>query len=152
MFCKSDVLRNFEKFTRKQLCQSLFFNKVVGPRFPRKSRNRLNTSLIVTLFYLIYPRIKIFFIRVFFHRHWRFTGQQGKGGDLFLFHSTTSTRLRTLRHLFATLHVRWLLRIFNRSACIYQTATRWDLPYRITYHLTDWLMMQCLFVYLMNWF
>ena len=25
------VLRNFEKFTEKHLCQSLFFNKVVGP-------------------------------------------------------------------------------------------------------------------------
>ena len=83
------------------------------PRFPRKSRNRLNTSLIVTLFCLIYPRINkdFFSIRVFFHRHWRFTGQQGKGWVHLLFHSTTSTILRTLRHLFATLHVRWLSHI-----------------------------------------
>ena len=44
-------------------------------------------------------------IRVFFRRHWRFTGQQGKGGDHFLFHCTISFRSRTLRHLFATLHV-----------------------------------------------
>ena len=44
----------------------------------------------------------------FLHRNWRFTGQQGKGGDHLLFHSTTSTRSRTLRYLFATLHVRWL--------------------------------------------
>ena len=29
--------------------------------------------------------------RVFFHRHWRFIGQQGRGGDHLLFHSTTST-------------------------------------------------------------
>ena len=77
-------------------------------------------------------------IRVFFHRHRRLTGQQGKGGDLFLFHSTTSTRSRTFRHLFATLHVRWLSRIFNRNACIYQTAARWDLPpYQIIIWLTD---------------
>ena len=27
---KKVVLRNFTKFTRKDLCQSLFFNKVVG--------------------------------------------------------------------------------------------------------------------------
>ena len=27
---KKSVLRNFEKFTGKQLCQSLFFNKVTG--------------------------------------------------------------------------------------------------------------------------
>ena len=32
MFYKKDVLRNFTKFTGKHLCQSLFFNKVAGPR------------------------------------------------------------------------------------------------------------------------
>ena len=75
----------------------------------------------------------------FFHGHWRLTGQQEKGGDYLSFPSTTSTRLRTVRHLFASLHVRWLSRISNRTVCIYQTATRWDLPpYRIT---IDWLMM-----------
>ena len=97
--------------------------------------------------------IKSFFsTRVFFRKHWRFTGQQEKGGDHLLFHSTTSTRSRTFRHLFATLHVRWLSRIFNRNACVYQTATRWDLRlYRITIFI-DWLMMQYLLVYLMNWF
>ena len=41
-------------------------------------------------------------------------------------------------HLFAILHVRWLLHVFNRIACIYQTATRWDLlHYRITVWLID---------------
>ena len=62
---------------------------------------------------------------------------RGREGTI-LFHSTTSTRSRTFRHLFATLHVRWLSRIFNRNACVYQTATRWDLPpYRITIWLID---------------
>ena len=28
VFCKKFVLRNFAKFTRKHLCQSLFFDKV----------------------------------------------------------------------------------------------------------------------------
>ena len=90
-------------------------------------------------------------IRVFFHRHWRLTGQQGKGGDHLLFHSTTSTRSRTFRHLFVTLHVRWLSHIFNRTACIYQAATRWDLPpYRITIWLTDDVTLSfCLFTW---WF
>ena len=42
-----------------------------------------------------------FFIRVLIHRHTgRLTGQQGTGGDHFLFHSTTSARSRTFRHLF----------------------------------------------------
>ena len=32
LFCKKGVLRNFAKFTRKRLCQSIFFNKVAGLR------------------------------------------------------------------------------------------------------------------------
>ena len=32
VFCKKCVLRNFAKFTGKQLCQSFFFNKVAGLR------------------------------------------------------------------------------------------------------------------------
>ena len=32
MFCEKNVLRKFAKFTGKRLCQSLFFNKVAGPR------------------------------------------------------------------------------------------------------------------------
>ena len=48
--------------------------------------------------------IFVFFLyQGFLHRHWRFTEQQGKGGDHLLFHSTTSTHSRTLRHIFATL-------------------------------------------------
>ena len=64
-------------------------------------------------------------------------GTAGKGEDHFLFHSTTSNHSRTFRHLFATLHVRWLSHIFNRTACIYQTATRWDLP---PYQISIWLI------------
>ena len=30
VFCKKGALKNFAKFTGKHLCQSLFFNKVVG--------------------------------------------------------------------------------------------------------------------------
>ena len=94
-----------------------------------------------------------FSIRVFFHRHWQFTGQLGKGGNYVLFHLTTSTRSRTLRHLFATLHVRWLSRIFNRNACACQAATRWDLPLS-NYHLIelpfDWLLDDAMFVCLLD--
>ena len=89
-----------------------------------------------------------FSIRVFFRGYWQLTGQQGKGVDLLLFHSTTSTRSRTFRHLFATLHVRWLSHIFNRTACIYQTVTRYS-----NYHLIDWWCdIKFLFVYVMIWF
>ena len=42
---------------------------------------------------------------------------------------------------FATLHVRWLSRMFNRNACVYQRATQWDLPpYLIAIWLIDWLI------------
>ena len=32
VFCKKDILRNFTQLTGKQLCQSLFFNKVANLR------------------------------------------------------------------------------------------------------------------------
>ena len=63
---------------------------------------------------------------------------RGREGTIFFFHSTTSNFSRTFTHLFITLPVRWLSHIFNRTACIYQTATWWDLPsYWITICLID---------------
>ena len=56
---------------------------------------------------------------------------------------------------FATFHVRWLSHIFNRTACIYQTATRWDLPpYQIATWLIDdvMLILVCLLVDLIHGF
>ena len=49
VFCKKGVLRNFAKFTVKQLCQSLLFNKVAGLRlwhrcFPMNFVKFLRTS------------------------------------------------------------------------------------------------------------
>ena len=85
-----------------------------------------------------------FCIRAFFDGHWQLTGQQEKGREHLLFHSTASTRSRTFRHLFATLHVRWLSHIFNRNACIYQTATRWDLP---SYQITIWLIDDVIMIF-----
>ena len=95
---------------------------------------------------------EIFFsIRASFHGHWRLTGQQGKGRDNFLLHSITSTRSRTFKYLFPFLLVRWLSHIFNRISCIYQTASRWDLPpYQITIWLIDDVTLSfCLFTW---WF
>ena len=117
------------------------------PILPEKVLEILNTYKYLMIIVLHF----FFSVRVFFHRHWRFTGQQGKGGDRLLFHSTASIRSGTLRHLFATLHVRWLSRIFNRNACVHHTATQWDLPpYRITIWLIAWWCNVC-FV-LTNWF
>ena len=107
-------------------------------------------QVLIGIFSFLFREV-FFSIRVFFHRHWRLSGQQGKRGVHILFHSTTSTRSRTFRHLFATLHVRWLSHIFNRIACIYQTATRCDLPpYRTTIWLIDHVTVSsCLFAW---WF
>ena len=79
-----------------------------------------------------------------FHGHWQFTGQQGKEGDDLLFHSTTSTCSQTFRHLFATLYLRWLSHILNSNACIYQTATRWDLP---LYRIAIWMINDVMLIF-----
>ena len=107
-----------------------FSNVFRGYRNWTLAWNRSKVNLIENIY---------FFLSGFsFADKWQLTGQQGKGGDHLLFHSTTSTRSRIFRHLFATLHVRWLSHIFNCNACVYQTATRWDLPpYRITIWLID---------------
>ena len=41
VFCKNRVLRFFTKFTRKHLCQSLFFNKIAGVRPTTLLKRRL---------------------------------------------------------------------------------------------------------------
>ena len=84
------------------------------------------------------------FYQGFLYRHWRFTGQQGKGGDRLLFHSTTSTRSRALRHLFATLHVRWLSRIFNTRLLLDEIYHLVELPFE---WLIDWWYNVCFFTW-----
>ena len=79
----------------------------------------------------------------FFYRHCYFTGQQGKGWDHLLFISTTSTRSQTLRYLFATLHVKRLSRIFNHNGCVYQTATRLDLPLLVSTNIKHVFQTDC---------
>ena len=64
------------------------------------------------------PIHSFFYYQGFLQRHWRFTGQRGRRGDHVLFHSNTSTRSQTFRHLFGTLHVRWL-HVFLISTLMY---------------------------------
>ena len=66
----------------------------------------------------------VFFYQGFLSRTLTTHRGAGEGRDHLLFHSTTSTRSRTFRHLFSFLHVRSLSHIFDQTACIYQTATR----------------------------
>ena len=71
----------------------------------------------------------------------------GEGRGPSLSHSITSTRSRTFRHLFSTLHVRWISYISNCTACILP-------PYRITIWLVDDVMLifVCLLVDLIQGF
>ena len=86
-----------------------------------------------------------FSTRVFIHGHWWLTGQQGKKRDHVLFHSNTPTHSRTFRHLFGTLHLKWLSYVSNRNACFSSRmlATRWDFTIFSNYHLIDWWCEVC---------
>ena len=107
-----------------------FSNVFRGYRNWTLAWNRSKVNLIENIY---------FFLSGFsFADKWQLTGQQGKGGDHLLFHSTTSTRSRIFRHLFVTLHVRWLSHNFNRSACIYQTANSMRFTTLSHYYLIDW--------------
>ena len=69
-----------------------------------------------------------FFLSRFFLRTMTIHRIAEKGIGRFLFLSTTSTRSRIFRHLFATLRVIWLPRIFNCIICNHQTGAWWNLP------------------------
>ena len=94
--------------------------------------------------------LHFFCIRVFFHGHWRLTGQQGKGGIIFY-----STLPLPSAHEHSDIYLQlcmWVdYHIFNRTACIYKIATWWDLHLnRITIWLIDdvTLVFVCLRDYL----
>ena len=103
---------------------------------------------MIGILFLLFPFLFLFFLSRF-----SFTNtdksQESRGRDHLLFHSTTYTCSRTFRHIFATLCVRWISHIFNRTACIYQTTTWLDLPpYWIT--IFDWCDVKfCMFTW---WF
>ena len=95
-------------------------------------------NMLFPFLFLMKILVKSFFFAsgFFFHGYWQLQDSRGREGAPY--HSTTSTRSRTFRYLLATLHVRWSSHTFNRIACIFQTATRWDvLPYRITIWLIN---------------
>ena len=83
-----------------------------------------------------------FFYQGFLSRTLKAKKIVGEERDHLLFQSTTSTKSRPFKYLSSALHVRWQSYIFNRTVCIYQTATRSDLaPSRITIWLIDDVML-----------
>ena len=89
-------------------------------------------------------KITNLFYQYFLSRTLRTHRTAGEWRSSYLIHPTSSIRSQTLRHLFANLHVTWLSHIFNRTACIYQTATRWDLS---PYWITIWLIEDVRFIF-----
>ena len=97
-------------------------------------------------------RTTIFFsVRVFFHGHWRLTGQQGARGDNLLFDSITSTCSGTFS-IYLQLCMWDDCHIYLIAPLVFAR-----LPLHGIYHLIeipfDWLMMwqMVLFVYMMIW-
>ena len=51
-------------------------------------------------------------------------------------------------HIYSHMTITYDYHIYNRNACVYQIATRWDLPpYRITIWVIDWWCNVCLFTW-----
>ena len=102
-------------------------------------RSIINVSVVITIFDKTANDLRrFFFYQGFLSRTLttRRTAGEGRGPSFIPFyHFHPLTNIQTFICNFAcemTSH------IFNRTACIYQTATRWDLPpYRITIWLID---------------
>ena len=98
-----------------------------------------------------------FLYQVFFHRHWQFTGQQGKGGDDTLYHLEYTLPLPPAHEpwdlylqlcMWNDYHV-FLVATFEVTRLLLDEI---DHIIKLPFWLIDWLMMQCLFIYLINWF
>ena len=84
-----------------------------------------------------------FSIRLFFTDTADSQDSRGKEGTIF--YSILPLPTTDEHWDITTLHVRWLSRIFKRKACVYQTASQWNLPpYRITIWVIDWWCKVCL--------
>ena len=117
-------------------------------------------KLKVTFLHLFLFFFFFFFYQVFFHRHWQLTGQQGKGGDLILFHSATSTHFHSLSlstHEHSDIYLKHCMwddcHVILISMLVFTRLLLDEIFITLlNYHLIDWLMMQCLFLYLVIWF
>ena len=75
----------------------------------------------------------------------RTAGERREPSFIPLYHFHPLTNIETFICNFAC---EMTTRIFNRNVCVYQTATRWDLPpYRITIWVIVWWCNFCLFTW-----
>ena len=138
-------------------CQCLYIKTFEGKGFQSSHcrhppNNRWNLSTLAFIL-LLWNHVKafrapfFFLIRIFFTDTDDLQDSRGREGTIF-YSSLLLPPAHEHWHLFATLHVRWISRIFNRNACIYQTATWWDLPpFRITIWVIAWWCNVCLFTW-----
>ena len=89
----------------------------------------------------------IFFYQGFRHRHWQFTGQQGKGGDHLLFHSTTSNRSHW--HIYLQLCMWDAYHIFLITTLVF-TRLLLDEIYHLIELPFKWLIDDAMFVSLLD--
>ena len=92
-----------------------------------------------------------FFYKGFLHRHWWFTGQQGKGGDHLFFHSTT---LPSHEHwdIYLQLCMWDDYHVFLIATLVF-TKLLLDEIYHLIELPFEWLINDAMFVcLLMNWY
>ena len=96
-----------------------------------------------------------FSIRVFFHRHWQFTGQQGKGGDDTLYHLEYTLPLPPAHEpwdlylqlcMWNDYHV-FLVATFELTRLLLDEI---DHIIKLPFWLIDWLIDDAMFVYLLD--
>ena len=137
----------------------VFFDKNNHDKFLifQKLKPRLFTNCLEFVILVIVSTLeKLHLIKFFFYQGFftqtlvihRTAGEVRGQSFIQLCHFHLLTNIPTFICNFAC---EYLSRIFNRIACIYQTATRWDLPpYWITIWLIDYAMLIfCLFTW---WF
>ena len=108
-------------------------------KFVQKHWQRDTVSQIIKMF---------FYYKDFLSRTLTIHKTAGKGRISSLFLFITSSCSRTFRHLFATLHVRLILRIYKSIACNNLTVTWWHLaPWEFEF---DWSFIECWFQFLLD--
>ena len=118
------LLRTVSKFFITNLL--FFLIQVFGLQLLIKDKTPFSLLKKVGKLDMDWKWLLFYFIYRFFSQTIHKTAERGRRSSFFFCY--TSSHSWTFRHLFTTLHVRWLIRIFNCTACNCHTATQWDLP------------------------
>ena len=75
LYCEKGVLKNFAKFTRKHLCQSLFFNKAAVKRVSGTDAFSVNSGKYLGTLILRTPLVATFLTQNYIQGAVVYTGQ-----------------------------------------------------------------------------